>query len=84
MDSVKYLEDKFAINKWVFFCFNYPYDFIERCWGKDSWLCGHIREKFNSYGGDMNRLYCELDKENSERLLGWVLDNYDSERKLYG
>lgn len=79
------LLSKRAINKWVFFCFNYPYDFIERCWSDCSpYFISHIRDKFNDYGGDVNRLYCELDKENGEKLLNWVLENYNSERKLFG
>lgn len=84
MEECKYLNDKYAINKWIFFTFNYPYDFIERCWSDAPMMASHIREKFSSYGGDMNRLYCELDKANSDKLLEWVLDNYNSERKLYG
>ena len=83
MESVKYLNEKYAINKWIFFTFNYPYDFIERCWSDEPILAEHIRSKFNEYEGDMNRLYCELDNANSEKLLEWVLDNYNSERKLY-
>lgn len=75
---------KCYINKWIFFTFNYPYDFIERCWSDEPYLAEHIRGKFNDYGGDMNRLYCELDKSNAEKLLDWVMDNYDSERKYFG
>ena len=78
------LNEKYAINKWIFFTFNYPYDFIERCWSDAPILAEHIRGKFNDYGGDMNRLYCELDKSNGNKLLEWVMDNYDSERKLFG
>ena len=84
MEDCKYLNDKYAINKWIFFTFYYPHDFIERCWSDAPMMASHIREKFSSYGGDMNRLYCELDKANSDKLLEWVLDNYNSERKLYG
>jgi len=78
------LTDKKAINKWIFFTMNYPYYFIEEIWGKGTWMAIHIREKFTEYRGDANRLYCELDKENSDKLLTWVLDNYNDERKLYG
>ena len=78
------LTDKKAINKWIFFTMNYPYYFIETIWGSNTLFAKHIREKFNEYHGDMNRLYCELDKENADKLLTWVLDNYNDERKLYG
>jgi hypothetical protein len=76
--------EKRVINKWIFFTFNYPYNFIERCWSDEPMLASHIRNKFTQYQGDMSRLYCELDKKNSDKLLNWVLDNYTDERKLYG
>lgn len=78
------LADKRAINKWIFFTMNYPYYFIETIWGNGTLIAKHIREKFNEYNGNMNRLYCELDKENSDKLLTWVIENYKDERKLYG
>lgn len=80
MESIKYLNDKYAINKWIFFCFNYPYNFIERCWADKPLLARHIREKFD---GNVNRLYCELDTTNENILLEWVMDNYDSEPKRF-
>lgn len=84
MESIKYLNDKYAINKWIYFTFNYPYDFIERCWSDKPMLAKHIRSKFNSYGGDLNRLYCELDSGNMNRLLEWVMDNYNDDVKVFG
>ena len=75
---------KSAINKWVFFCFNYPYDFIERCWQDNPLMASHIRGKFESCSYDINRLYCELDASNESRLLDWVLSNYHTECKVFG
>ena len=80
MKSIKYLNDKYAINKWIFFCFNYPYDFIEKCWADKPLLAQHIRDKFT---GDVNGLYCELDLTNENRLLEWVMDNYNDEPKRF-
>ena len=79
-----YINDKRAINKWVYFTFNYPYDFIERCWADNPMLASHIRDKFSSYGYDLNRLYCELDSGNMNRLLDWVMENYKDEIKVFG
>lgn len=75
------LTDKQAINKWIFFTFNYPWDFLDKVWGYNEILKSHLRKKFD---GDMNKFYCELDKENSDKLLTWVIENYKDERKLYG
>ena len=72
------LTDKKAINKWIFFTFNYPYRFIEQVWYDQPLLMAHIRSKFN---GDVNKLYCELDHTNADKLLTWVLENYNDERK---
>lgn len=66
----------YAMNKWVYFCMNYPYDFIERVWCDEPLLCSHLRSKFD---GDVNRFYCSLDCCNSYRLLRWILENYDGE-----
>lgn len=79
-----FLTEKRAINKWVFFCFNYPYDFISRVWSDEPYLAEHIQNKFNGYGGNVNRLYCELDSNNASKLLDWVLNNYNDERKVFG
>ena len=81
MKSEKYLNDKIVINRWIFFCFNYPYDFIEKCWADNPMMARHIRSKFQ---GDVNALYCELDKDNCRRLIEWVLDNYNDERRVFG
>lgn len=77
-----------AINKWVFFAFNYPYDFIERVWEGQSVLINHLKGKFNHYyelygsRAVMNTFYCELDGTNKQKLMAWVLDNYNDEQKL--
>lgn len=77
-----------AINKWVFFCMNYPYNFIEEVWKDEQWLVNHLKAKFNSiyedYGSRavMNTFYCELDGGNKQKLMTWVMDNYNDEQKL--
>ena len=75
------------MNKWVYFCFNYPYDFIEQIWGGD-WICYHLKDKFEMYydivgsTGVMNKFYANLDKTHQRELLQWVIDNYNDEQKL--
>ena len=77
-----------AINKWVFFCMNYPYDFIDKVWADETWLAKHLKGKFDYYYDQygsravMNTFYCELDGENKRKLMSWVLDNYNDEQKL--
>ena len=77
-----------AINKWVFFCMNYPYNFIEKVWADEKLLINHLKGKFDYYYDQygsravMNTFYCELDGENKQKLMSWVLDNYNDEQKL--
>ena len=77
-----------AINKWVFFAMNYPYDFIDKVWANEKILAQHLKGKFSyyydTYGSRavMNTFYCELDGENKQKLMAWVLDNYNDEQKL--
>ena len=70
-----------GIHKWVYFCMNYPYDFISKCWSDEPNLVSHLEEKFADYDYDMNRFYCGLDMFNMRKLLFWVIENYDSESK---
>lgn len=77
-----------AINKWVYFCMNYPHNFIEQAWACEQWLIDHLKGKFNGYYEDygprgvMNTFYCNLDGENKQKLMAWVMDNFNDEQKL--
>lgn len=77
-----------AINKWMFFIYNYPCDFIEKVWADEGWLAKHLRGKFgayyNRYGayGVIPVFYSELDSTNKIKLMQWVMDNYTGEQKL--
>ena len=69
-----------AINKWVFFCNNYPSDFIEKTWEGDSSLIAHLKGKFEylykwhgSYGV-MHAFYGELSWSNRVKLMEWVME----------
>jgi hypothetical protein len=79
-----------AINKWQYFMYNYPYNFIESVWGKREKfnLTDHLQEKFNalyekkgSYGV-IPAFYAELDGTNRKLLMEWVMANYNDEQKL--
>jgi len=69
------------INKYVYFSFNYPYDFIERIWAGNH-LVEHLRQKYDGYceqygsGAAFNQFYVNLDTENQKILEGWILENY--------
>lgn len=79
---------KEAINKWVFWCYNftYPKEWIYEIWkGVEA---EHFYNKFcalyDKYGCEcvIPRFYLELDCTNRKRLLEWVLSNYKDEQKL--
>lgn len=79
-----------AINKWMFFIYNYDPYFIEKVWGKREQynLTDHLCKKFDalyeSKGvyGVIPAFYGELDWGNRIKLMEWVMDNYNSEQKL--
>ena len=77
-----------AINKWVFFCNNYPNDFIEKVWADDSNLIEHLKGKFKClsalYGsyGVMHAFYGELSWSNRVRLMKWVMENFNDEQHI--
>lgn len=87
MENMKNCGDMAAINKWVYFCMNYPYDFIEQIWGGTG-MVRHFTAKFEEYykfvgsTGVMNKFYCNLSKGYQRQLLEWVLKNYNDEQKL--
>ncbi len=72
---------KSPINKFVYFGFNYPPNFITEIWGEGS-LGDHLISKFKGiYGrvgpdGVMNRFYVELDSSNQRKLEDWVIENF--------
>jgi hypothetical protein len=79
---------KEAINKWVFWCYNFtnPKEWIYEIWkGVEA---DHLYNKFcglyeiHGCRGVMQDFYTELDKENGKKLLDWVLTNYNDEPKL--
>ena len=66
-----------AVNKYIFFCFNYPYDFINKVWkGYDYMFIKHLENKFKECNYEINRFYIELDSEHRAKLLNWIEDNY--------
>lgn len=79
-----------AINKWMFFCYNYPYNFIEQVWGKREMfnLTDHLTKKFDALYqtkgayGVIPAFYAELDGNNKVKLMEWVMDNFNDEQKL--
>lgn len=94
-----------AINKWLFFGWNY--ETVRHEWKggngeqkvgyfpdflvKVQWTCNfdHMADKWSaavrSGNGDsyLVRFYAELDTTNRQRLLEWVMQNYQGEHKLF-
>ena len=77
-----------AINKWMFFIYNYPHDFIEQIWGDDKYLVLHLKGKFANnyeyYGayGCIPAFYGELSSNNRIKMMDWVMKNFDGEQEL--
>lgn len=71
--------DQYANNarNWSLFTFNYPPNWIEAVWkDSDKMFHEHLKRNFEKYGRDMNRFMLELDKNNREKLLSWVFENF--------
>lgn len=68
-----------AINKFMMFSLNYKHYFIEEVWGVGSSMAVHLRSKFatcyEKHGslGVMTAFYIELDCENRDLLMHYVL-----------
>ncbi len=69
------------IHLFVFFGYNYNYDFIQKIWGNDN-IGKHMKSKFDHiYKRDgvnavMNSFYSELDGGNRKLLETYILKNY--------
>jgi hypothetical protein len=65
------------IKHWNLFCFNYPYDFVEKAFNNDHYEVKFTRS-YESAGsvGAVNRFFTELSSNNQETLTNWVYDNY--------
>lgn len=76
-----------AIQKFVFYNYNFEYNFINKVWGKGP-FADHLQGKFDAaykHHGAMGALlgfYSELDNSNKVKLLEYILNNYDQEQKL--
>ena len=77
-----------AINKWMFFIYNYPYNFIEKVWADNPSLIEHLKGKFDRFYkthgpyGVIPAFYGDLDMNNRKRMMQWVMDNFNDEQKL--
>lgn len=62
---------------WSLFTFNYPPNWIEAVWkDSDKMFHEHLKRNFEKYDRDMTRFMLELDKNNREKLLYWVFENF--------
>lgn len=67
-----------AVNKWIYWCYNYssPEVWIKAIWG-DCGLRDHIMKKWEKCRCDSNLFYSNLDSVNREKLVRYVLENYN-------
>lgn len=72
-----------AVINFVYFCFNFPYDFIEKAFADEpEHFIAHIKTKLrsrnNNYidGHDMLKFFTDLDSENQLKLAKWIEKNY--------
>ena len=74
------------LKHWNLFCFNYPYNFVEKVFNNND----HFEEKFvRAYEragsvGAVNKFFTELSYNNQELLTDWVYDNYSPNKYAGG
>lgn len=67
-----------AINNFIFFTTNFPYNFIEKVFPNNK----HLIDKFNNIAERsisseiITKFYFQLDSTNREILLNWINKNY--------
>jgi hypothetical protein len=69
-------EDAKVILNFVYFNYNRPYNFIERCWNDDVNLSNHIKSIYENCGYSVIDLITKIDRENQIRLIEWISNNY--------
>lgn len=72
-----------AVNKFMFFGYNFQHNFIEEVWKSEPSLANHLRSKFDSFAKQLGsgtmgyfRWFMELDNGNKEQLVNWITENY--------
>lgn len=66
-----------AMRKYVYFTFNWPPDFVGRIWGKGTDDTRHFVSKLEGYNYNIDRFFVELSPSNQQRMLEWILENYE-------
>lgn len=84
MNKIEKFELTEAVLNFVFFTANFTPKFIEKCWADNPHLIEHLKSKLysKSNGGciDMGgfmRFFMDMDKENMEKLIIWIDENYN-------
>lgn len=74
---------KSMIERFMYFCFNFPHDFISRMWSDDENLRNHLQNKFEDIldkrptsDSAMLYFYAELDSNNRRIYDNWIENNY--------
>ena len=69
-----------SVNDFVFFCLNYPSNFLNIFGGFEKHFANKFKAYYNGYGsyGAMIKLYIELDSDNRRLLTDFAYENYDS------
>jgi hypothetical protein len=67
-----------SVNHFVYFCMNYPNDFLDAFGSLKTHLSNKFKDYYNKYGtyGVMIQFYAELDSENRRILTDYSLKNY--------
>lgn len=79
----------YAVINYNYFCFNFNYNFIEKCWKDDPHLIDHLKKKFDdAYErdgavGSIPRFMTELDRDNQIKFSKWINENYKGFKEFH-
>lgn len=75
-------QSNFYTSNFIYFCFNFPYGFIDTIFGKTT-IGNHLQSKFNSFTNNgqnsalaVLKLFAEMSDDNQEIFLEWINNNY--------
>lgn len=68
----------------LYFLKNFPHDFISKCWNENKTVSNHFISKLHLYEGNAFKLFFELSRDNQEKLIKYVDENYTRFKEMKG
>ena len=77
------MKNTHTVINFIYFIWNYPYNWYDEVWKDEKWFAEHIGSKFKAYCNKYKksetafmRLFAEMSLHRQEKLVNWVSENY--------